>query len=155
MTRGRKPIPTALKLARGNPGKRPINKHEPRPDVKLPTCPRHLQGEARKEWRRMGRKLLAHGLMTDLDVRAFELYCLTYERFLDAYEKMKQHGLVVLSPNKFPVQSPYLAIINRCQTQIERLLLEFGMTPGSRSRVVISEPGDDSAEAAEAREMLG
>ena len=29
--RGRKPTPTELKLALGNPGKRPLSRHEPKP----------------------------------------------------------------------------------------------------------------------------
>ena len=34
--RGRKPVPTALKKLRGNPGKRPLNDAEPKPDVVVP-----------------------------------------------------------------------------------------------------------------------
>jgi len=30
---GRKPKPTALKIIEGNPGKRPLNKNEPKPDI--------------------------------------------------------------------------------------------------------------------------
>ena len=33
-TRGRKPTPTASKELEGNPGKRPLNAHEPRPERK-------------------------------------------------------------------------------------------------------------------------
>jgi hypothetical protein len=36
------------------------------PEAKLPPCPPHLQGEARKEWRRMGRKLLEAGLVAEV-----------------------------------------------------------------------------------------
>ena len=31
-TRGRKPTPTAIKELEGNPGKRPMNSAEPKPD---------------------------------------------------------------------------------------------------------------------------
>ena len=36
--RGRKPTPTHLKAITGNPGKRPINHAEPRPDIIIPTA---------------------------------------------------------------------------------------------------------------------
>ncbi len=35
--------------------------------ARLPACPAHLQGEARKEWQRTGRKLAACGLVTGID----------------------------------------------------------------------------------------
>ena len=37
--RGRKPTPTHLKLVRGNPGKRPLNASEPKPQLTLPSPP--------------------------------------------------------------------------------------------------------------------
>ena len=40
--RGRKPKPTALKLLEGNPGKRPINEHEPVPPKGTVKCPTWL-----------------------------------------------------------------------------------------------------------------
>ena len=39
---GRKTTPTKLKLLKGNPGKRGLNKDEPEPDVRLPNPPSHL-----------------------------------------------------------------------------------------------------------------
>ena len=37
--RGRKPKPTVLKELEGNPGRRPLNKNEPKPNKKAPRCP--------------------------------------------------------------------------------------------------------------------
>jgi hypothetical protein len=48
--RGPAPEPTALKLLRGNPGKRPLNTLEPKPPTgKRPHCLAHLDEVARKE----------------------------------------------------------------------------------------------------------
>ncbi len=47
-TRGRKPKPTALKVLEGNPGKRPLNLNEPKPEKKAPKCPSWLEPEAKK-----------------------------------------------------------------------------------------------------------
>jgi hypothetical protein len=47
-----------------------------------------------------------------------------------------KYGDVILTPDKkFPVQSPYLAIANKAQEQMVKIMIEFGMTPSSRSRV--------------------
>ena len=52
-TRGRKPKPTALKALEGNPGKRPLNEHEPVPPKATLRCPAWLEAEAKKEWKRL------------------------------------------------------------------------------------------------------
>ena len=56
-TRGRKPTPTAIKELEGNPGKRKLNDKEPRPEKKAPSCPKWLEPEAKKEWRRLAKKI--------------------------------------------------------------------------------------------------
>ena len=56
-TRGRKPTPTAIKELEGNPGKRPLNEAEPKPAKKAPLCPKWLEPEAKKEWRRLSKQL--------------------------------------------------------------------------------------------------
>ncbi len=67
MKRGPRPTPTRLKLPLGNPGKRPLNTREPQPRLGIPSCPKHLNELARKEWRRITRELNAVGLITNLD----------------------------------------------------------------------------------------
>jgi hypothetical protein len=47
--RGRKPKLTALKMFEGNPGKRALNRNEPKPAVQTPECPVHLDDEAQAE----------------------------------------------------------------------------------------------------------
>ena len=44
--RGRRPKPTRIKALTGNPGKRPLNAHEPRPEPALPDCPPELSPAA-------------------------------------------------------------------------------------------------------------
>ena len=45
--RGPRPRPTALKLARGNPGKRRLNTDEPKPRTGVGDCPDWLDKEGR------------------------------------------------------------------------------------------------------------
>ena len=65
--RGRRPKPTSLKLIEGNPGKRPLDRNEPRPSPGVPTCPAHLNPSAKAEWKRLARQMLTLGMITDLD----------------------------------------------------------------------------------------
>lgn len=61
-TRGRKPKPTAMKELEGNPGKHPLNTSEPKPNKKAPACPKWLEPEAKKEWRRLAKQMEAIGI---------------------------------------------------------------------------------------------
>lgn len=143
---GRKPIPTNLKLLAGNPGKRRLNDKEPKPKLQLPECPRHLKGEARREWKRMGTRLLAHRLVTELDGPALAGYCTAWAIYVAASAKLCKSGiaLTLKAPSGYPMVSPYLAIVNQALKQMRAFLVEFGMTPSSRSRVTAAEPdGDD------------
>lgn len=51
--RGRKPKRTRIKLLTGNPGKRPLNLAEPRPEPAVPDCPPELGPGAQREWTRL------------------------------------------------------------------------------------------------------
>ena len=73
--RGRKPKPTALKIAQGNPGKRAINGAEPKPPTSLPDCPPHLSPEAQAEWHRIAESLNKIGLLTQIDRTTMAAYC--------------------------------------------------------------------------------
>lgn len=133
--RGRKPKPTAMKILENNPGHRPLNKNEPRPTAKAPACPPHVQGEGRKEWRRITRELNTLGMISNLDRAALAAYCQAWGRWCEAEEQLRKHGPIVKSPSGFPIQNPYLAVANKAMEQIIKLSAEFGLTPSSRARV--------------------
>jgi P27 family predicted phage terminase small subunit len=148
MTRGRKPKPTATKKLEGNPGKRKLNDAEPRPAATKPACPKHVQGEARKEWNRVSKDLHAAGLLTKIDKAALAAYCVQWGRWVEAEESLRKHGPVVKSPTGYPMQNPHLSIANKAMTQMQKSLVEFGMTPSSRSRIAV-DPTDAADELAD------
>jgi P27 family predicted phage terminase small subunit len=139
---GRKPQPTALKLLKGNPGRRPLNQDEPRPQVRLPRVPDHLSDEAKREWRRLGRMLVGMGVMTEADGDALALLCTAWARWLEAEGQLRRFGIVIKSPSGYPIQSPYLSIARQSMAELRSLLAEFGLTPASRSRVRVAEPAE-------------
>ena len=128
-------MPTRLKLLRGNPGRRPLNRNEPQPQPRLPRAPEHLSEAAKKEWKRAGRFLLQLGLISDIDLAAFAAYCTAYGRWVEAEQALQTYGLMLKSPGGFPVQSPYLGVANRALEQMRSLLSELGMSPASRTKV--------------------
>jgi len=136
-------VPTRLKLLAGNPGKRPVGEPEPEPASRLPEPPEHLSDEAKREWLRVGELLVDLGLVSDLDRAALAGYCQAWSRWVEAEEALRTYGVVIKSPSGYPMQSPFLAVANKALEQMRGFLIEFGMTPASRSKV----HGEQRAEA--------
>jgi P27 family predicted phage terminase small subunit len=55
--------------------------------------------------------------------------------YLEATDQVKKSVMLVKSPNGFPVLNPYLIAANQALKKVRSLLAEFGMTPGSLSRI--------------------
>jgi P27 family predicted phage terminase small subunit len=143
--RGRRPVPTRIKVLTGNPGKRPLNEHEPRPEPEIPDCPPQLGPLAREEWNRLTTELSSLGMITALDRSALATYCNAYGLWAEATEAIQKYGTMVKSPTGYPIQSPYVSIANRQAEIMMRIASEFGFTPASRSR--ISAPLEDRSQA--------
>ena len=135
-TRGRKPTPTAIKELEGNPGKRKLNDKEPRPEKKAPSCPKWLEPEAKKEWKRLAKKMEMMGVLTEVDMAAFAGYCQAYARWKEAEEFITQHGTIVKTPSGYWQQVPQVSIAQTYLKVMNRFAEQFGLTPASRSRIV-------------------
>lgn len=134
--RGRKPKPTALKELEGNPGKRQLNEREPKPKMKAPTCPKWLDNDAKKEWRRLAKQMEQLGILTEVDMAAFAGYCQAYSRWKEAEEFISKHGAIVKTPSGYWQQVPQVSIAQKYMKQMSRFCEQFGLTPASRSRIV-------------------
>lgn len=141
--RGRRPKPTALKELEGNPGKRGLNKKEPKPDIGIPTCPNHLKGVARQEWNRVSKQLLALGLIARTDRAALAAYCTAYKDYVDAENALKKQGVVIFSENGGAYQNPWMGIKKRSMDQMVKFGAEFGLTPSSRVRLQVDKPTEE------------
>lgn len=136
--RGRRPKPTRVKVLTGNPGKRPLNRDEPRPEPAIPECPPELGPVARREWDRLAGELGKLKLLTTLDRAALAAYCGAYALWAEATQAIQKYGAMVKSPSGYPMQSPYVAVANRQAEIMMRIASEFGFTPASRSRISTS-----------------
>jgi P27 family predicted phage terminase small subunit len=141
-----------LKIARGNPGQRRLPANEPQPapafDLTVPDILRDDAG-ARAEWERTAPRLQRVGLLTEVDLDALTLYCATFARWKAAERELQQHGVMVtVGKKKKPTTrvSPYLMISMKAQQQCRALLMEFGLTPVSRSRVHVPKPDTANAQ---------
>jgi len=136
-TRGRKPKPTAIKVLEGNPGKRPLNANEPKPEKKSPKCPSWLEPEAKKEWRRMAKVLESLGVLTEIDAAAFAGYCQAYARWKEAEEFLSKHGTIFKTPSGYIQQVPQVSIAQTYLKVMKDFCSEFGLTPAARTRIKV------------------
>src|SRR5436190_6730267 len=140
--RGRKPKPTSIRMLEGNPGKRALNDREPTPPQGVPDCPNYLDDEAKAEWFRTAKVLSDMGLLSLADRTALAAYCVVYSRWLKAEEQVKKFGSIVKSPEKgFPMKSPYLSVADQALDAMHKFMVEFGLTPSSRSRIRVPAGG--------------
>ena len=150
---GRKPTPTALKLVKGNPGKRALPKAEAVVALSEPTPPAFLSDDAKVEWGRVCSALYSAGLMTELDRAALAAYAQSYGRWAQAERELSLMALTVSTTNGNDIQNPLVGIANKAKADMVRYAAEFGMTPSARSRVTAT-PEDDKKQNPAARHFM-
>lgn len=145
-----RPKPTALKKLAGNPGHYPLNTEEPTPDTGVPEMPKGLRPTARREWKRITRDLMQLGVLTVIDGKALAMYCDAYADWQEAQRDCVKHGLVLDAPVLDDANQP-IVIAGRALTvrkvnpaftvktsamkTMKAFLIEFGLTPASRSKL--------------------
>ena len=136
--RGRRPKPTALKEMEGNPGKRPLNKAEPKPTGDLYAAPEWMSDSQREGWA-YAITNAPYGLLKQLDRSILAIWVVAEDLHREAAEKITQYGLLTKSPNAgLPLQSPYLAILNKQAQIMLKAGAELGFSPASRTRVQVA-----------------
>ena len=174
-SRGPLPKPAALKLLEGNPGKRSLNLAEGiNPRVEIPSAPKHLGIEARKEWKRITPILDELGLISGLDRAALALYCQAVGRLSEletafngivnrlveggadnagamTYPDAVYAASYSVTPSGYAQQSVIVQLIKSHREQVNRYLMHFGLSPAARGRLQASNyvqptlPGIDPA----------
>ena len=135
-----------MKVVQGTFRKDRANPAEPKPKKGMPPCPDFLQGTARKEYFRIGRKLERIGVLTEVDDLALIGLCQSWTEYLEATEQVRKTGMLVKAPSGYPILNPYVVLANQALKRVKAFLTEFGMTPSSRSRIVAGPAADPGAD---------
>jgi P27 family predicted phage terminase small subunit len=131
--------PTALRLLRGNPGKRRINHQEPQPEPLAATCPADLiDPVARAEWDRVASGLITSGQVTTVDRATLIGYCLKWAQWQALEREASTHPFLVRAPSGYPIPNPALMMANKAFNLMLRSAAELGMTPSARSKVTVT-----------------
>ena len=145
---GRPRKPEALKIADGDyvvhPERRP--KNPSMPAVKSPVCPDWIQGIAREEWQRICSELKVLKVVALAERGSLEQYCTAYAEWRSACATLAEEPRYYATKTGYaehPAGKAQRALALICH----KMLCEFGMTPVSRTRLVITE-GTDADEQA-------
>lgn len=143
---GPAPEPTALKKLKGNPGKRPLNEREPTPPPALPRCPMWLGKVAKREWRRLARDLHRAGILTLIDRDILAMFVDELAAWLEAAEQLEATGGKVLeTPGGRRYLNPWQGIRERAKKAALSYGREIGLTPSSRSQLIVTKPEEEKS----------
>lgn len=162
-SRGPQALPANVHLLRGNPSKKSVAEllDSFNPEVEIPSAPKWIWPEARKEWRRIGAELERYGLISKLDRAALVLYCQAWAKLVWAETMLSRamaiaeekraateaageewkggDGIMVPSPNGSLVYSHHWVVQRRAAQEVHWYLQSFGLSPASRGRVRTSD----------------
>lgn len=143
---GRPPTPTALKILQGNPGKRPVNRKEPRLAAGKPEMPEWFVSDDATDpasiYSALAEQLLLLRVLTVADQQALadladkialvrRLRVEMYDGF--SYETTTKQGSTMRRLK--PEVSAFLGL----SRQVREGLTDFGLTPGSRTKIQTTE----------------
>lgn len=145
--------PTELKILAGNPGKRPLNKNEPKPAVSIPDPPETLKPKAREKYYEIAPLLMKMGVFTNVDGLGLCMMVEAYVDYLDAraaldeaggwyYQVITKEGAVMWRLH------PAAGVVQDCDRRIRAWLIEYGKTPAARARLKV-ESGHQEQDPAE------
>jgi P27 family predicted phage terminase small subunit len=136
MAKGRKKLPTNLKVIKGTIRKVRENEKEPQFLIlnELPEPPEYFSDYARKIYLETGLQLITNGILTKIDFEIFLAYITELARYKDSQMQLHKLGHILKIDNK-PVVNPYLRVSEKSILILLRIACEFGLTPAARSKV--------------------
>jgi P27 family predicted phage terminase small subunit len=135
--RGRRPKPTAQRVAGGNAGHRAINKNEPEFESVTDIDPPDWMPElAQNMWQHLMPQLLKAGVLLMTDLHNVEAFCMAYCRWREAEIDVTKNGVVVLGSQGGPIKNPALTAINETKKQMVQFGALLGLDPSSRTRLI-------------------
>jgi P27 family predicted phage terminase small subunit len=137
--RGRKKTPANLVLLRNNPGKRQVNKDEPKLELGAPEPPAFLNEIEKRWWSYHAPELANKGILAKLDIGIFASYCSALADLEIASEQL-------LKPSDYTQdtltggfkKSPWVMIRKEAREQIKALGAELGLSATSRARIKVT-----------------
>ena len=147
--KGPAPRPAKLKMLDGTYRADRDGPLGPEPAAGEPPMPDWLPDRAKAEWRRLAPKLLALGLLSELDLAALTAYCVAVSELEAATRTLEKDGRLVAVPVVTKSGEtvgarlrphPAVAMQRSAAALVRGFQAEFGLSPSGRTRVKASPP---------------
>lgn len=143
--RGPAPKPTALRILHGDrPGR--INTREPQFGIGTPKAPFWIRKESRRYFRELVRTLEPGRLLTPADSYSLGLLADAICRYVEARDAVE--AIKVDGRDGGKVRDPALTAETHARGDVHRLMMQFGLTPASRTSLIAGIAPDDTGAAA-------
>jgi len=128
-----------VKIAEGNPGKRPLPEPvTPSPLREAPEPPDHLNEDGQRFWNEAIPSLHSLGLLDKVDGPALEMAAVAYQRFHEARRVINRQGVTARGSVNQIVEHPLLATERKAQATFLRFAEQYGLTSAARARLGIA-----------------
>jgi P27 family predicted phage terminase small subunit len=151
---GRRPLPAAIASLGPRRHRKRSNLGSAELGADEPPMPEHLSAAAREEWERIVPELLTLGVLAKIDRGALSAYCTCHAMSLVAEAVITEKGLVVEEPvynrqgdviGHKQKRNPAIQAMTQFLQLKRSYLIEFGLTPASRSRLKVEKPAEPDA----------
>ena len=141
------PLPTNVKVLRGETRRDRLNDREPKPGGGRPTAPRWLDADTRAVWRETVRELEAMQLLARADRHALAAYCVAVTTHARAAQQVAEAGVVLPGQKAELVRNPATQVLRESAALVRAYAQEFGLTPSARAAIKMPDKlGEDELE---------
>ena len=136
---GRKPKPTATKIAEGNPGGRALNLNEPKYEaLDYMDAPQVIQFSryAVEKWNYLIKQLILNEVLTKADLHNLEQMCYWLGIWHKAAKDIKEQGITIPGQRGGWVQNPSVGAAAKASSLVNQYSSVLGLDPTSRQRVM-------------------
>ncbi len=131
--RGPAPVPTKVKMLRGETRPSRLNLHEPMPSPDVPKMPTDMDAEAKVVWRRVLRAMRHTGVIRAADSDVLRCYCESVARYQYAGRLLAQSGPLVRGQRGELVKNPLHQVVRDNADEIRQFARELGLSPSARA----------------------
>tara|TARA_R110002051_G_scaffold321742_1_gene410244 strand:- start:267 stop:743 length:477 start_codon:yes stop_codon:yes gene_type:complete len=142
MTKGRKKLPTALKLMQGTTEKSREVANEMQVELcnDLPDAPELLSEIGKGEWLKVTEQLFNLKMLHSVDLRLVEAYCNEISLYIETEQMLRNKGRIQVFKNsdgsiKHAQAVPYQKIAKDSLSMAMKLATQFGLTPVARASI--------------------
>jgi P27 family predicted phage terminase small subunit len=139
--------PTVIKELTGNPGRRALNKNEPKPEKCIPPMPKNLGPIAKAEWKRISKILHKMGCLTEADYGLLEVMVHYWEEWCKWSEVARKKPVVKSPKSDYYMITPFVTLSEKALRHYKEIALQFGLSPASRPNISVEKgSGEDIVE---------